>query len=246
MKSRAFPHYRQLDAMDCGPSCLRMIAAFYGRKFSLERLRALCSIGRLGVSLLGIAEAAEKLGMRTLAANLPFAKLIDGAPLPCIVHWEQRHFVVVYRITRNKIYVADPAGDLDAYLHSDFRHHWAGGQSAGVVMFIEPTPGFFEWDEVSKPQKAGFSYLWRYVRPYKRYLVQLMLGLVVASLLQLILPFLTQAIVDFGINYRDLNFIYLILTAQLMIFISRTSVEFIRRWILLHLGTRINISIISE
>jgi len=242
-----FPLYRQHDAMDCGPSCLRMIAKYYGRTLTAAYLRELCHIGRVGVSLLNISEAAEKIGMRTLGARLPFDKLAHGAPLPCMVHWKGSHFVVVYKITKKKVFVADPAmGHMD-YSHQEFKEHWAGrGQDAGIVLLMEPQPAFFDLESSEVEDRLSLAYLWKYFRPYRRFLNQLLIGLVVASCLQLILPFLTQAIVDFGINNRDLDFVYLILLAQLMLFFSRTLVEFIRSWILLHLGTRINISILSD
>ena len=242
-----FPLFRQLDAMDCGPACLRMIAKFHGRTLTAAYVRELCHIGRVGVSLLNISEAAEKIGMRTLGARLPFDKLAHGAPLPCMVHWKSSHFVVVYRITKKKVYVADPALGHMIYGHEEFKELWAGrGQDAGIVLLMEPRPVFFEMEDDQAESRQSIAYLWKYFQPYKRFVVQLFIGLLVASGLQLILPFLTQAIVDFGIGNRDLDFVYLILLAQLMLFFSRTLVEFIRSWILLHLGTRINISIISD
>src|SRR6476659_10179641 len=107
----AFPHYKQPDQMDCGPTCLRMVAKFYGRNFKLQTLRQLCEINREGVSLLGISDASEKIGFRSLGAKLNLQELRD-AELPCILHWRQNHFVVLYKINGGKYYIADPADNL--------------------------------------------------------------------------------------------------------------------------------------
>jgi len=240
-----FPAVRQLDAMDCGPSCLKMICKYYGKSFSLPYLRERCFLSRTGVSLLGISDAAESLGFRTLSAKVAPETLFEEAPLPAIVHWKQRHFVVVYKVTKKKVYVADPAHGLISYKKSEFLESWAVDQQGGVALFFEVTPEFYEQDEDRGENSTGLSMLLRHLWSYKSFLTQLVLGLLLGSLLGLILPFLTQALVDYGINKQNIGFVYTILVAQIMLFLSRTSVEFIRGWILLHLGTRINISILS-
>ena len=246
-KLKRFPIIRQLDAMDCGPTCLQMILRHYGRVYSLPFLRERCFITREGVSLLGISKAAESLGLRTLAARLPFDKLVEEAPLPCIAHWQQRHFVVIYDAKgTKKVHVADPAHGRITWTKEEFLKKWAVHEEEGVVLFMETTPEFFHHDEDDHYDKTGFRFLLSYLLKYKAFLVQLFIGMLLGSLLGLILPFLTQALVDFGIQNNDISFVYAILLAQLMLFFSRTSVEFIRSWILLHLGTRINISIISD
>lgn len=237
--------------MDCGPTCLRMIARFYGKQYSIVELRKKSFINREGTSFLGLSEAAEAIGFRTLAIKVPFQKLVSEVPLPCIVHWNQGHFAVVYKITKNKVKVADPAVGLVTYSFEEFNKQWHAwgnnGQSAGVALLLEPTPVFYELEEEGTPSsKNSIAYLFSYLRTYRGYLVQLAIGLLAGSLLQLLFPFLTQSIVDVGINTRNLNFIYLILAGQLMLTLGKTSVDFIRRWILLHLSTRINISIISD
>ncbi len=253
----AFPFYKQLDAMDCGPSCLRMIARHYGKTYSLQALREKCFITREGVSLLGISDAAENIGFHTLGVKIDFKKLCGEAPLPCIVHWKQKHFVVVYKIRHNPrgsaskftIFVSDPAHGLIKYTEKEFLDCWLStktdNEDKGIALLIEPTPDFYtQADE--KLNKSGFRFLFSYLRPYKKFIVQLFLGLLLGSLLQLIFPFLTQSVVDVGISNQNIGFVYLVLLAQLMLFFSRATVEFIRGWILLHLGTRINISLISD
>ncbi|MFY7908441.1 MAG: peptidase domain-containing ABC transporter [Emticicia sp.] len=244
-----FPHFQQHDAMDCGPTCLRMVAKHYERGFSIQKLREATQIGKEGVSLLGISEAAESIGFKTLAVKVPFKQLEKDAPLPCIIHWKQNHFVVVYQIKKNQVYIADPALGLIKYSYAEFESQWATtiveGEKTGIALLLEPTQRFYqETDEQTKG--INLSMLSGYLFKYKRLILQLFLGLFIGSILQLILPFLTQSVVDTGIQTRNLHFIYLVLAAQLMLFIGRMSVEFIRSWILLHISTRINLSILSD
>jgi len=249
MNLKKFPFYRQLDQMDCGPTCLRMVAKYHGKDYPVDDLRRKSNITREGVSMGGIAEAAESIGYHTLAVSINFLTMEEEAPLPCIAHWRQRHFVVVYKIKKDTVYVADPAHGLVTYTKADFLNGWIGKQSdensEGYLLLLEPTPRFHDTDPNQK-RDYGFKFLFWYFKPFKKYIVQLVLGLLVGSLLQLIFPFLTQAVVDYGINYQNLNFIYLILIAQLMLFISQTTVDLIRGWILLHMTSRINISLISD
>ncbi|MDD5569532.1 MAG: peptidase domain-containing ABC transporter [Bacteroidales bacterium] len=244
-----FPFYTQLDSMDCGPSCLRMIAKHYGKTYTLQNLRDKSFITREGVSLLGISDAAEAIGFRTMGVKISFEKLAKEAPLPCIVHWNQNHFVVVYKIHKNNVYVADPGHGLVKYTTEEFKKCWlstkAEGEEKGIALLLEPTPDFYKIED-EKKNKSSFGYLFSYLTPYKKFIVQLILGLLLGSMLQLVFPFLTQSVVDVGISNQNINFIYLVLIAQLMLFFSRATVDFIRGWILLHLGTRINISLISD
>ena len=249
MNVKKFPFYKQLDQMDCGPTCLRMVAKYHGRSYSLDYLRRLSNITKEGVSVGGIAEAAEAIGYHTLAVSLDLDTMEKEVPFPCIAHWRQRHFVVVYEIKKNMVYVADPAHGLVKYSKQDFLRGWIGRNvdktTEGYLLLLEPTPNFYE-NELEDKQEYGFKFLFWYFKPYKKYIAQLMLGLLVGSLLQLIFPFLTQAVVDYGINYQNLNFIYLILIAQLVLFVSQTTVDLIRGWILLHMTSRININLISD
>ena len=250
---KSFPFYAQHDAMDCGPACLRMISAWYGKRYSLEGLREKSYITREGVSVLGISEAAEKIGFRTMGVQVNFERLQD-APFPCIVHWNQRHFVVVYKLSppsakKKYVWVADPAAGKLKYTQKEFCECWLSskkdGGDTGVVLLLEPTPDFYKAADEKKPHK-GFSFLFSYLRPYKKLITQLFLGLLLGSIIQLFLPFLTQSIVDFGISNQNLNFIYLVLIAQLVLTFSGATVGFIRGWILLHIGARVNISLISD
>jgi ATP-binding cassette, subfamily B, bacterial len=235
--------------MDCGATCLRMVARHHGRFYSLEHLRELTFIGKDGVALIDIADAAEKIGMGTLAAKITWERLTDGLPMPMIVHWRQEHYIVVYEVGSNHVRVADPASGKHKLTKAEFLNSWASdivdGEQVGIILLLETTPDFFE-REGDKVDKSGFGFLFTYLFRYKRLLWQLILGLLTSSLLSMVFPFLTQTIVDVGINNRDLNLIKLVLMGQIVLFFSYTSVEFIRGWIMLHIGTRINISLISD
>lgn len=248
-----FPFYRQLDGMDCGPTCLRMIARYYGKKFSVQQLRENSYIQRTGVNLLGISEAAESIGLRTTGIRTTIDKLKQQSKLPCILHWNQMHFVVLYRVEKSKgktyFHIADPAYGLLKYEEEELKKCWIstrqGGVEKGIAMLVETTPQFYETEPI-RYEKLSLWYLLRYVRPYKKMIVQLFLGILGGSILQLIFPFLTQTIVDQGIGHRNMNFIQLILVAQLMLVFSRTLIEVIRRCILLHISTRVNVALISD
>ncbi len=251
---RTFPFCRQHDAMQCGIACLKMVCRYYGKEQSLEFLSKLCSASRAGVTLLGISEAAESLGFRTLCGKPTVEQLYD-APLPAILHWNQNHFVVLYKVRRrkgsNRYYIADPGRDLLTYDESEFADNWAaikslGDHDRGIALFLQPMPQFYQSGQRHKAEKRSFKFLFGYLKQYRRYFGQIALGLLLGSIIQLIFPFLTQAIVDVGILHRNIGFIYLILLAQLMLTFSRTAVDFIRRWILLHISIRINISLISD
>jgi ATP-binding cassette subfamily B protein len=245
----SFPFYKQLDAMDCGPSCLRMIARYYGKHFTLQTLRDKSHLTREGVSMLGIAKAAEEIGLQTMGVSLTWERLSDEAPMPVIVHWQQNHFVVVYKIRKDKVYVSDPAFGHAVYTREEFLKSWIStrqeGEAKGSVLLLQPTPDFLNQED-EPVKKSGFRYLLRYLAPYRRYVYHLLLGLILGSIIQFLLPFLFQSIVDFGISNQDLNFIYLVLLFQFVLILSQMGIDFIRRWILLHLGTRVNISLISD
>lgn len=247
----SFTVYRQLDAMDCGPTCLRMVAKHYGKNYSLEFLREQSYITREGVSLLGISEAAEKIGFRTLAAKISFAQLDEEATLPCILHWNQKHFVVLppqnydRNKKNNKILIADPGHGLVKVDRETFLRSWLGEGKEGIVLMLEPTEQFYQEKEEQR-EKTGFKFLFSYLRPYRKYVFQLFLSILVASVLSLVSPFLTQGLVDYGINHQNLGFVYLVLISQLVVFAGSTAIEMIRSWIMLHMNSRINISIISD
>jgi len=241
-----FIPYIQLDQMDCGPTCLRMVAKHYGRNFKLQTLRQLCEINKEGVSLLGISDAAEKIGFRSLGAKLNTVQLKE-AELPCILHWRQNHFVVLYKIKKAKFFLADPANGLVVLTEQDFNRNWVTDLEAneGIALLLSPTPAFYKQDN-EKGTEVSWGFLLRYLTRYKQLVIQLLFGLGIGSLLQLITPFLTQSVVDIGINTRNLNFVYIILIAQAMLIIGRVSVDFIRSWILLHISVRVNVSILTD
>ncbi|PMC07333.1 peptidase domain-containing ABC transporter [Hoylesella timonensis] len=248
--------FMQRDAMDCGPSCLAMIAKHYERQADKEQLRKICSLGKDGVSLLGISKAAETIGFKTIGGRLSFDTLVHEVPLPCIVHWNQNHFVVVYKIKKHKkekytVFVADPGKGLVTYTKEEFCEHWVStktdGEEKGIALLLEPTEQFYaQKTEETIPTHNRVKFLWSYLKKYKRFFTQLILGLLLGSLLQLIFPFLTQAIVDTGIGGKDIGFVWLVLLAEMTLLFSRTAIDFIRSKILLHISTRINISLISD
>ncbi|MEO1513550.1 MAG: peptidase domain-containing ABC transporter [Bacteroidota bacterium] len=249
---KRFPFYQQLDQMDCGPTCVRMIAEHYGRSYSLQQMRKLCHLDREGVSFEGMSYAAEAIGMRTLAVKLPYeaedeesAGLMD-VPMPCIVHWQQRHFIVVYKITDKFVWVADPAKARLKLRRRDFEKSWVSDGKTGLALLLETMPEFYQQEGEEPINKTGFGFLWYYFKPFGKLMTQLVVGLLVVSLIQLIFPFLTQAIVDVGIENQDIDFIYLILAAQLMVFLGQISIRFIQSWILLQIGTRVNVSLIAD
>ena len=249
-----FPHYIQLDAMDCGPTCLRMIAKFYGKSYSLQTLRSRSFITREGVSMLGISDAAESIGFRTSGLRITFKQLVEDVPLPCILHWSQKHFVVCYDIRKKKdgyrIAIADPANQLVTYKEDEFKKCWittkADGEEKGTALALEPSPDFYKQDDEKHTTEHNLAFFLKYLTPYKKQLIQLVLGMLTISVLQLIFPFLTQSLVDIGIHSGNLSFITLILISQLVVSVSQISVGFIRSWIMLHMNARINIALISD
>lgn len=232
--------------MDCGPTCLRMLCEYYGRRVSIQKLRALCYINKRGVNMLAISEAAEKLGFRTIGAKLLLQRLQE-VKLPCILHWRQNHYIVLQKIYRGNYYIADPAKGIMKINSETFKKNWFVDKERyeGVVLILSPAPAFYELNDDTSPTVSWITFL-RYFYAYKRLVVQLILGLGVGTILSLVTPVLTQSIVDVGINTRDIHFVYLILIAQLMLFLGSTSVGFVRSWILLHISTRINLSVLTD
>ncbi len=248
-----FPHEIQRNIMDCGATCLRIIGRYYGKVFPLEYLRQQSHTSRDGASLLGISKAAELVGFRTIAVKINFEQLLKEAPLPLIAHWNQNHFVVVYKVTQKKVYVSDPGNGLLTYTYEQFRQHWIGSPVArenpeGIALLMEPTP---EFETMATPDGKDEkidtrAFLLHYVKPYRKLLSQILLSLIAGSILQLFVPFLTQNIVDTGIYKKDINFIWLVLIAQLMLTLGQMALEMMRSWILLHISSRINISLVAD
>lgn len=249
MNWKKFPFYRQHDYTDCGHTCLRMIAKFYGKSVSLARLKGMSDVSYIGLSIHSLGKLAEKIQFRTLPIQSDFKQLHDEVPLPSIVHWNQNHFVVVYKVEKNKVYVADPSYGQLKFSRKQFIKHWTGSEkenALGNILLLEPTLQFHEQSEDHEPYKPGIKVILKQLKGYQKFIVQLFLGLAAGSVLQLLFPLLTQAMVDIGISNRDVGFIYLILFAQLLLFVGRTTIDFIKNWIILHLGVRVNISIISD
>lgn len=245
-----FIHYTQPDGKDCGPTCLKIISKYYGKSISIVNLRDLSETARSGSSLQGLSDASEKIGLKSLGVKIDL-KTLEDLPLPCILHWNKTHYVVLYKIKKGRYFVSDPAHGRLIYTQEEFLSHWIGNNATmqteeGVALLLEPTPSFYDTSFDTEEKQFGFSFLFKYVTKYRKFLWQLVFGLIAASLLQLIFPFLTQGVVDVGIKNQDIHFIYLILFAQLALFIGRTTVEVLRSWILLHLSARINISLISD
>ena len=230
---------------------MQMICAYYGKRISSKYLSSVCFATTEGVSLLGIRDAAVKIGLYTISGRLTIDEL-SSATLPCILHWNQNHFVILYKVKKGrKFYVADPGKGLTTYTIDEFKQHWVemgqDHEGKGIAMFLEPTQAFYDnTNEHETRTEKPFKFLFGYIKQYRKYFFQIILGLFVGSLLQLALPFLTQNIVDIGIKNKDISFIWLILIGQLVITLSRTSVDFIRRWLLLHISMRINISLVSD
>lgn len=236
--------------MQCGAACLAMLCYYYGRYYTIEAISKRMSVSNTGVSMYAISESANSLGLKS------FGQFVDVGQLglnkaPCILHWNQNHFVVLYKVKNgNKYYIADPGKGLMTYSREELCRHWISTSSndkeKGVAMFLQTTPAFFECKGDSQHEKRSFKFMLEYFRQYRRYFGQIVLGLAVGSLLQLALPFLTQSIVDVGIKNQDIGFISFVLLGQLMLTISRTLVDFVRRWLLLHISMRINISLVSD
>ena len=245
---------RQTDSMDCGAACLAMIINYYGRKIRQDAIYY--NLSKDGISLLGISKVAEFYNIKTIGGLINFHSLSEKAKLPCIVHWNQNHFVVVYKIKKHKkgkytVYVADPGKGFVTYTKEEFCEHWVStktnGEEKGIALLLEPTEQFYvQKTEETIPTHNRVKFLWSYLKKYKRFFTQLILGLLLGSLLQLVFPFLTQAIVDTGIGGKDIGFVWLVLLAEMMLLFSRTAIDFIRSKILLHISTRINISLISD
>ncbi len=248
---KLFPHYRQPDSKDCGPTSLRIITKYHGKNISLQEIRTLCETQRDGTTLNSLSTAAEIIGFRTLSVKISLNRLLE-APLPCIIFYDKnQHYAVLYKIYKQKFYISDPAYGLLKYTKREFLNQWIEDNAnettkEGIVLLLETTPEFYTYNTTKKDKKLGFSFLKNYIFKHKKFIFQLIIGLLVSSIIQLSFPFLTQSIVDVGIKNQDINFVYLILFSQLFLFIGKMGINIIQSWILLHLSTRINISLISD
>lgn len=247
-----FKHYSQLDQMDCGPACIQMIAKYYGKYFPLNYLRSICQITRDGVTLFGIAAALEKIGLKTLSVKVEIEQLKAEIPLPCILFWNQNHYVVLYDIKTKafssevRYCIADPAANKIQVNEEDFLRRWYGDNAnEGIALLVEPTIEF-ELTPNIKYKGNNFALVFRYLKPYQKMALQLGLAMGLASLIELAFPLLTKTIVDVGILNQDISFVYVILCAQLMFFLGKTIVEVVRSWLLQYIAGRVNITIISD
>jgi len=252
------PFYKQRDSMDCGPTCLRMISSYFGRSYSMQLIRQKCDTSKEGVSLLGLSEAAESLGFHTSCVRIEYDQLKKEAPFPCIAHWKNSHFVVIYEIKKKRslfkslkesemIKIADPAHGIISYTKKEFLNCWSTdkNKTKGICLIFETTPRFYNENPESK-QSLDFRYLLNFIKPYRRLITQLLLASLTGSLISLAFPFLTQSIVDYGINNSNLAFITMVLVAQMVLSLGQTANGLIRSWIMLHMTTRIGISLISS
>lgn len=241
-----FPFYKQYDAMDCGPACIKMIAEHYGVSLSFKGIKDHCYLTKRGVSMLGMIAACDKIGMEAMAVKVAWIDLKNRVELPCIAHWNNNHFVVVHKISHNRVHVADPKFGNVVYNQKDFEEGWLNKQTKeGALLMVEPRKDFYH-NSLSEDKSADINFLKSYFKPYKKLFYQLLLGMLVGSLIQVSFPFLTQSLVDYGIKYKNLNFVYIILIAQLVFFLSAASVGMIRNWILLHITSRLSIKMVSD
>lgn len=245
---KKFPHEFQMDAKDCGPACLKIIAKYYGKYYSLQYLRDKCGITREGVSFLDISYAAQQIGMRTVSVKATIDELINTVVLPCIIHWDNNHFIVVYKVSPHKIYVSDPAKGLLSYSHEEFIRKWyKQGENTGVVLALEPTANFMQIEvHEKKERQKTFENLLGYFTPYKRAFGILFAIMLIATLLQALLPFISKAVIDTGIQTRDISFIYMVLIGNAVLLLSITLSNILREWVLLHVTARVNISLLSD
>ena len=250
----SFPFQQQYDEMDCGAACLRMVARYHGQAYPMEQLKDWMQPGADGVSIDDITTVAEQIGLRTLTAQLSYDRLADDIPLPAIVWWQESHFVVVYAINAKKVTVADPAiGKIElprAEFEESFVNDRIDATEVGTVILLETTPTFLAADTASDievvARPSGYRFIWQYLRDYKGLLWNLALGVVLWCVLTAIFPFLIRAVVDQGIDAQDFDFVLLVLGAWAVLFASQLSVEYVRSWIVLHLGSRINIRLLSD
>jgi ATP-binding cassette, subfamily B, bacterial len=246
---KKFVFYKQLNAMDCGPTCLRMIARYHGKHFNADTLRKLSGFGKAGTSMLGLSDSAEKIGFRTRGVKITLQQL-QNIELPCVLHWKRNHFVVLKTINEKNAVVADPGRGIMRFKIHEFKDYWLSTKNEddidlGVVLLLEPIPRFFEQPNEKEP-KLNWHLVAQYLKPAKYQIGQVFIALMITSFLQLIFPFLTQGIVDVGINGQNINYIVVVLVAQLMLTFSQTIVNFIRSRILLRVSNVLNIQILSD
>lgn len=242
----------QHDQMDCGPACLAMVASNYGKNYSLQYLRDNSFITKEGVSMFGIVEAAKKIGFETFPVKLTIEKLISShESFPCILYWGKNHFVVLKKVSKKFLssdytfQIADPAHGLISIKEQEFKKYWISNDSMGIALFLKPSEEFFNI-QVPKEKKITLNYILQYLTPYKRQLILMFFLLLAGSAVTLAFPFLTQALIDDGVSAKNLNLIALILLSQLGLFLGSITIEVVRNWLMLFIGTKLSITIISD
>jgi ATP-binding cassette subfamily B protein len=244
---KKFPFTNQLDSQDCGFASLKMIGKYYNRNFIIDNDFVINSnLEKKGISISSLELSAKELGFNTLVVKLDFDKIIENVTLPGIFVWNQNHFVVVYKMTNKFIYVADPAFGMIIYNKSEFIHGWAQNQKAGIILLLEPTEKIFVKNEDNDNSKLNLGYVTRYMIKHKTQLNFIILTLILSSCIELLFPFFTQKIIDKGVSTKNIPFIYLVLIAQIVLFLSKIGLEFYRSWIFIHISSRISLSIISD
>lgn len=248
MKAQQFPCEYQMDAKDCGPACLKIVAKYYGKYYSLQYLRDLCGITKEGVSFLDISYAAEKIGLRTVSVKATMENLTARIPLPCIIHWDENHFIVVYKTKKGKLYVSDPAKGLLSYSEEKFKERWyKEDEEFGMLMVLEPMANFKQIEANERIERfKNFENLLNYFTPYKKAFGTLFAIMLIATGLQAVLPFISKSVIDIGIYTQDISFIYMMLVGNIVLLLSITLSNVLRDWVLLHVSTRVNISLISD
>lgn len=249
-----FKFIRQYDSMDCGPTCLKMICHHYGKDISLEYLREICYINKQGVSLMNLYEAGRVLGFETEAYNLATTELEKNCPLPCIVHWNQEHFVVLYDIKvqpsligndRVRFYVANPAYGKITLNKENFSKYCVSHDDKVTVLLFNSTEKFHSIQEQKNKSNLN-RYLFNLLMTQKRYLLQIAIGMLGASILTLCFPFLTQFLVDQGVQAKNLSLIYMILLMYIFLFLGSVAIDITQNWLMLHVNARISLSILSQ
>ncbi|MDR0332470.1 MAG: peptidase domain-containing ABC transporter [Dysgonamonadaceae bacterium] len=247
MLFRRFPIEYQMDSQDCGPASLKIITKHFGKFYSLQYLRDRCGITKEGVSLLDLSTGAESIGLRSLAIKCTITDVVNSVPFPAILFWKESHFIVVYHADKKHVWVSDPAKGRIKYTHEEFRRGWyPKGEQQGVLLAIEPTAEFKSTKAEKEQKKNNFMSILKYFVPYKRNFGLIFVIMLVVTLLQGMLPFISKAVIDVGIKTSDVKFINMVLIGNISILLSVMIFNVLRDWIMLHITARVNIALISD
>lgn len=244
-----FPFYKQLNTMDCGPTCLRMVAKHYGKYYNLDTLRKLAGFNKLGVSLFNIKNASEEIGLEAKGVRLTIDDL-KILKIPSILHWNQNHFVVLIKASRNSFTIADPAKGILTLTRENFLRSWSSsldenGNEMGLALILTPSSEFYD-KEGDKEKKVDWRSTIKYLNYNRKQFLQIVFTLIISSGIQLLFPYLTQKTVDFGIEYKDVSLIITILLAQLMLTFSQSILEFLQGRLLLRISNFFNFNLLSS